>query len=55
MELQPKLLRVLQESEIERVGKNQLIPVDVRIVVATNANLLEKSKTKRFAVISIIA
>ncbi|WP_086982372.1 sigma 54-interacting transcriptional regulator [Vibrio aphrogenes] len=48
MELQPKLLRVLQESEIERVGKNQLIPVDVRIVVATNANLLEKIQDKTF-------
>ncbi|MFV0574960.1 MAG: sigma 54-interacting transcriptional regulator [Vibrio sp.] len=48
IELQPKLLRVLQESEIERVGKNQLISVDVRIVVATNANLLEMIKEKSF-------
>lgn len=48
VELQPKLLRVLQESEIERVGKNQLIPVDVRIVVATNANLLDMIQEKTF-------
>jgi len=46
--LQPKLLRVLQESEFERVGKNQLIPVDVRIVVATNADLLKMINQKTF-------
>jgi formate hydrogenlyase transcriptional activator len=46
--LQPKLLRVLQESEIERVGKNTLIPVDVRIVVATNADLLSMVEEKTF-------
>ncbi|SHO55593.1 sigma 54-interacting transcriptional regulator [Vibrio quintilis] len=48
LELQPKLLRVLQESEIERVGKNQLIPVDVRIVVATNADLVSMVQKKTF-------
>lgn len=48
IELQPKLLRALQESEIERVGKNQLIPVDVRIVVATNADLLSMVQEKTF-------
>lgn len=48
LELQPKLLRALQESEIERVGKNQLISVDVRIVVATNANLLSMVESKDF-------
>ncbi|ASA55439.1 sigma 54-interacting transcriptional regulator [Vibrio gazogenes] len=46
--LQPKLLRVLQENEIERVGKNQLIQVDVRIVVATNADLLSMVQEKTF-------
>ncbi|MEO1436449.1 MAG: sigma 54-interacting transcriptional regulator, partial [Bacteroidota bacterium] len=39
MDMQTKLLRVLQESEIERVGGNQTIEVDVRIIVATNRNL----------------
>ncbi|MZI92646.1 AAA domain-containing protein [Vibrio sp. CAIM 722] len=48
LSLQPKLLRALQENEIERVGRNQLIPVDVRIVVATNANLLEMVEEKTF-------
>ncbi len=48
LDLQPKLLRALQENEIERVGKNQLISVDVRIVVATNANLLSMVESKGF-------
>ncbi|PST91570.1 AAA family ATPase [Photobacterium sp. NCIMB 13483] len=48
LELQPKLLRVLQENEIERVGKNQLISIDVRIVVATNVNLLDMVQQKQF-------
>ncbi|SMY38277.1 sigma 54-interacting transcriptional regulator [Photobacterium andalusiense] len=48
LELQPKLLRALQENEIERVGKNQLISVDVRIVVATNVNLLQMVQQKQF-------
>lgn len=48
LELQPKLLRVLQENEIERLGKNQLISIDVRVVVATNVNLLEMVQQKQF-------
>lgn len=39
LSLQPKLLRVLEESEIERIGGKAPIPVDVRIVAATNRNL----------------
>ncbi|NAX40922.1 AAA domain-containing protein, partial [Vibrio sp. V26_P1S5P106] len=46
--LQPKLLRVLQEHEIERVGHNQLINVDVRLVVATNVDLLARVEDKQF-------
>jgi formate hydrogenlyase transcriptional activator len=40
-ELQPKLLRVLQEKEFERVGGSKTIRVDVRIVAATNVDLSE--------------
>jgi two-component system NtrC family response regulator len=39
MDLQAKLLRVLQEMKIERVGGTELIPVDVRVISATNKNL----------------
>ncbi|GAB3813915.1 hypothetical protein GCM10028895_06470 [Pontibacter rugosus] len=42
--LQAKLLRVLQEKEITRVGGNSIVPVDVRIIVATHKNLAEEVK-----------
>ncbi len=48
MGLQAKLLRVLQEREIYRVGGTKPIKIDVRIVSATNANVLEKIKNKEF-------
>jgi transcriptional regulator with GAF, ATPase, and Fis domain len=48
LSLQPKLLRVLQEREIERLGGLRPIRVDVRIVAATNKNLEEEVKQGRF-------
>ena len=42
MHLQTKLLRVLQEQEVERVGSNKQIKLDVRVVSATNVNLEEE-------------
>jgi formate hydrogenlyase transcriptional activator len=47
-ELQPKLLRALQEQEFERLGSSQTIKVDVRIVAATNQNLARRVSEKRF-------
>jgi transcriptional regulator with GAF, ATPase, and Fis domain len=48
LELQPKLLRVLQEKEIERVGGKGPIPLDVRIIAATNRNLQAEISAGRF-------
>jgi DNA-binding NtrC family response regulator len=48
LELQVKLLRVLQHSEFERVGGTQTIKVDVRVIAASKANLLEKVKKGEF-------
>ncbi|HEX8529239.1 MAG TPA: sigma 54-interacting transcriptional regulator, partial [Cytophagales bacterium] len=48
LELQPKLLRVLQEREIERVGGKGPIPADVRIIAATNRNLQLEVAQGRF-------
>lgn len=48
MMTQTKLLRVLQEQEFERIGGNNTIKVDVRIMAATNKNLLEEIKKGRF-------
>ncbi len=46
--VQIKILRVLQEREFERVGGEQTISVDVRVVAATNRNLEEEVKASRF-------
>ena len=46
--LQAKLLRAIQEREIRRVGANKSVAIDVRIIAATNLNLSEEVKAKRF-------
>ncbi|GAA6134809.1 sigma-54-dependent response regulator transcription factor FleR [Oceaniserpentilla sp. 4NH20-0058] len=46
--LQAKILRVLQEREVERLGGRKTIPLDVRILATTNRNLLEYVSEKKF-------
>ncbi len=48
LELQPKLLRIIQEGEFDPVGSSKTIKVDVRIIAATHRNLFEFSKEGKF-------
>lgn len=48
LELQPKLLRALQENAFERLGGARTIPIDVRLVAATNRNLTQMMRDKLF-------
>jgi len=48
LKLQARLLRVLQEKEIMRVGGNKIIPIDVRVIAATNKNLLQMIEQGQF-------
>jgi transcriptional regulator with PAS, ATPase and Fis domain len=46
--LQAKILRVIQEKKIERIGSNKSIDLDIKIIAATNVNLEEKIKEQKF-------
>ena len=48
MDLQTKLLRVLQEREIQRLGSSEIIKVDIRVVAATNCDLARRIEEGRF-------
>jgi transcriptional regulator with GAF, ATPase, and Fis domain len=48
LELQPKLLRVLQEQQVERLGSSRTIPVNVRVIAATNQDLWGMVQEKKF-------
>jgi transcriptional regulator with GAF, ATPase, and Fis domain len=48
LELQPKLLRVVQDGEFERVGSSHTIKIDVRLIAATNRNLEDEVRRGRF-------
>ena len=48
LELQPKLLRVLQEQQVERLGGSRVIPVNVRVIAATNQDLWGMVQEKKF-------
>lgn len=46
--LQPKLLRVIQEKKVEKLGGTEPIDIDVRVIAATNQDLMELIETKKF-------
>ncbi|MCF8303454.1 MAG: sigma-54 dependent transcriptional regulator [Bacteroidales bacterium] len=48
LNMQSKLLRVLQEEEVTRIGSNKIIKLDLRIIVASNKNLMEEVRSGNF-------
>ena len=55
MEIQPKLLRLLQEREFERLGENVIRQANVRVIAATNRDLKKAWPKERFAKICFFA
>ena len=54
LELQPKLLRVLETGQIERLGSPHTVEVDMRVIAATNRDLLEEVRQGRFRADSVL-
>jgi DNA-binding NtrC family response regulator len=50
LHLQSKLLRVIQERQVDRLGSNKTIPVDLRVVAATKVDLKEHSRQEKFRI-----
>ena len=48
LDLQPKLLRAIEKREVQRLGSTERVPIDVRVMVATNRNLREEVNARRF-------
>jgi transcriptional regulator with GAF, ATPase, and Fis domain len=48
LDLQPRLLRVLQQGQVERLGSTRVVDVDIRIIAATNRDLAEEVREGRF-------
>jgi DNA-binding NtrC family response regulator len=48
LQLQTKILRVLQEREVQRIGSSEPVPVDVRVIAASNQNLVRAVAQRRF-------
>ncbi len=48
LDVQPKLLRVIERREVQRLGSTERLPIDVRVIAATNRNLRQEVNARRF-------